>query len=71
MTPLQSAFLRQLIESGEQVRQKGDAVVANALQSAGLVTVHWLDEGRRIRVLPTPLGRRWLVLVKAREKVPA
>ncbi len=65
MTPAECGLLCEVIESGQHVRQRGDAVIAKGLQSAGMATMNWIDEGRAIRVIPTELGRRWHVLVKA------
>lgn len=64
MIPAESSLLREIIDNTEKrIRPRGDARLAAGLQSAGFVTIEYLDDGARLRVSPTQAGRRWVALV--------
>lgn len=66
MTADEIELLRYVIETGNTIRPLGDVVPAKGLQSAGMATVVYLDEGARISVRPTDQGRRWIALINRR-----
>lgn len=66
MTPAASALLREIVQTGKDVRPLGDVKLATALQSDGMATVNYIGDGERIRVTPTPQGRKWVALMNAR-----
>lgn len=68
MTQDEIALLRAVIESGKTIRPLGDVGPAKGLQSAGMATLTYLDEGHRIAVRPTNVGRRWYALAVAKKQ---
>jgi hypothetical protein len=66
MNQAEITLLRAVIETTVTTRELGDAPAAKGLQSAGMATLTYLDEGHRLSVRATETGRRWHILQKAR-----